>query len=229
MTVRRIDHCPAVVNPRWQLQDQLNFGLPIALLAWSRTTSDVDSGPPPDVAGLLARALVLAHRASFLVADEVLPSQMAVAGSTSVQAIPSRGAASALAAPWHGEPTRWNWLSTCDANVARTLFNQAGFDWTLQAQVVLLSPADAPAPVLNLELTQAVWRGGSPPALAGLAAAGVQMVLRPGVDGAVVGVAGVQAGAWPAWLAALGASCQAQGWTLQARLESDLLGTQACD
>ncbi|EHR69503.1 hypothetical protein BurJ1DRAFT_0621 [Burkholderiales bacterium JOSHI_001] len=211
---RQLNFCLEITRPHWQLHDKLNFGLPIALLAWSRTASDVDSGPPPDVAVLLAQALVQAHRVSFLVADEALPITMAAAGSSSVQSIPSRGVVSALAARWHGEPTHWHWLSTCDAKVARTLFDQAGFDWTLQAQVVLLSPADAPAPVLDLELTQALCRGGSPELVPVLRAAGIRIVVRPGVDGAAVGLVGLADDQAEGWLQELEGLCRSKGWTV---------------
>jgi hypothetical protein len=131
--------------------------------------------------------------------------------------------------PWQraGKASRHgNWLSTCDASVARTLFDQPRFDWTQQTQVVLLSLVDAPGPELDLNLTQALWRGGSSQARSALDQLGVQLVLRPGVDGAVVGVVGLEADALSAWLTTLSAQCRAEGWVLVTRMESDLLGLQ---
>jgi hypothetical protein len=219
---RQFTFCPAVSSPHWQLHDKLNFGQPIALLGWARNPADVDGGPPPDVASLLAQALVQSYRVSFLVADESLPGAVGAAGSTSVWSITSPSTVSVLAARWHGEPKCWNWLSTRDAATAGTLFNQAGFDWTLQAQVVALSPADAPAPMLDLPTTQELWRGGPPHLIHALQAVGVVAVLRPGVDGAFVGAVDLQHGAVRTWLRAVEQRCQELGWKILECPEADL-------
>ena len=219
---RQLNFCAAAVDTRWQLHDRLDFGLPISLLTWSHGAADMDGGPPLEVAQALAHSMVTSHRISFLVAADNVPTSAQVMGSTSEQTVASRGAASSLSARWHGEPTRWRWLSTRDAVVAETLFNQAGFDWTLQAQVVLLSAAEAPAPVLTLELTQALWRGGSPEAVDALVAAGVRVVIRPGVDGAALGAVGLRTGAVPAWVNVTQARCLEWGWLFLQVAESEL-------
>lgn len=219
---RDFSFCRVATHPRWQLHDKLNFGLPIALLTWSHNAADVDGGPPSDVIQVLAKALVQDHRVSFLIADESLPSVAQLASSTAVQLAAARGIVSPLSARLLAEPTHWQWLSTRDGAVAATLFSQPGFDWTLQAQVVLLSAADAAAPVLTLELTQALWRGGSPEAVAALLAAGVDVVLRPGVDGAMLGAVGLQAGAVQRWLDAIREQSRQLRLALQEVQQTDL-------
>lgn len=207
---RQLNFCPSVSEPFWQLHDKLNFHLPIAMLSWSLNAGDIEGGPPSDVIQVLTQALVQSHRVSFLVTEDSLPSIAQATGATTVQSLASRGIVSFLSAWWNAEPAHWHWLSTRDAAVAATLFDQ-NFIWTLQAQVVLLSAVDAAAPVLTLELTQALWRGGSPEAVAELVAAGVQVVIRPGVDGDAVGMVGLRAGAEYAWVSAIETQCRNLG------------------
>lgn len=82
-------------------------------------------------------------------------------------------------------------------------FDDAGYPWWLQGQVLLLSPPDAAPPVIErhqlLDLFEEDWSRE----VATLAAAGVAGIVRPGVDGDLAGLLSFTTGFEDALLAAL--------------------------
>ena len=78
-------------------------------------------------------------------------------------------------------------MSTRRPDTAVRLFDDAGFPWWLQGQVVLLSGPDAPPPDIDEEMLLALFGEDWTNHAASLAP-GIEGVLRPGVDGDVAGL-----------------------------------------
>ncbi|MGJ4939410.1 hypothetical protein ACQR1W_02470 [Bradyrhizobium sp. HKCCYLS1011] len=173
----------------WQLDAPPPSAGAFALIGWSGE-ADGDGVPAP-VADVLATALAACGRMTFAcstVAAPDAPGWQAL-GRDFVARIRVRSALGRAVASLSGRaPADLVLLSTTETATARRLFDDAGYPWYAQAQVVLLSSTDAPPPAYEAIASQPAalfsWLGG----VAGLARAGVQAMLRPGVDGDVAGL-----------------------------------------
>lgn len=107
------------------------------------------------------------------------------------------------------------WMTTTEADAALQLFEAPAQPWALQAQVVLFSDRTAPAPVVNAaEMTRLLsdnWKQQARSA----AARGVMAVLRPGVDGDVVGLLSLDAAFERSLLGALEQQAKRAGFEWQ--------------
>ena len=110
-----------------------------------------------------------------------------VGGDQVVRLAPASGSfRRLLTSAWHGR-SGIVLLSTDDATSARRMFDDASFSWDMQTQFALISPRDQEPPAVPsyevaTQLFEPTWAG----ALSHLA--GVDAILRPGVDGDLVGI-----------------------------------------
>jgi hypothetical protein len=159
------------------------------MVGW--TVESPECGIPPRVARVLARAMVRYGRVTF-------PSSIGPLGHG--DAWLSWGE-DAVACPAIASQGAWRWrrplnllttiplLSTCREDVVFNLFDDPDFPWWHSGQFALLSrPPDTPPPLVSplpFELFSDDW----PKAIGPLSAAGVEIVMRSGVDGDACGVA----------------------------------------
>jgi hypothetical protein len=163
-----------------------------ALLGWS--AADETGGVPRKVVTVLSEGLTAFGRVTF-------PSgQCQAEGPTWTTSGPGRHVAryrspsrvDRIAGSWLGRgPSELPLMSTMDAEIAASMFDDAAFPWWAQSQAILLSPTQAPPPNLAdrwsamVRLFTPAWAEALPE----LRSAGVQALARPGVDGDVVGFA----------------------------------------
>jgi hypothetical protein len=145
---------------------------------------------PDEVAGVLARALTSTARVTF-------PSSAVFEGATRVwspldddlvRALSGKGISDRVLAKLRGRPPNVALMSTRRPETAMRLFDDASFPWWMQGQVVLLSGLDASPPEIDEEALLALFDQDWTKRAAPLAAAGIQGIMRPGVDGDVAGL-----------------------------------------
>lgn len=164
--------CENPLSSDWQLGLLPPRQGTLELLGWARREPHLEGSVPQSVQQLLARMWVGMARLDYLSQAGrqpqgwawVIPS--ALRGSTSPQ-----------------------WRNTSDASqAAQVVFQDSGCAWCRQGQALLLSEAHGPRPRLEAVpldvLMSDDWWQLAPP----LRAAGVEAVVRPGVDGAVAGL-----------------------------------------
>jgi len=163
--------CDHPLSSDWQL------GLPpprqgrLELLGWVCADDAQEGGVPLPVRQLLARVWVGMARLEYLFHDH--PGH-----STWARLIPQA---------WRGRVLP-RWVNSTDPSQAQALFHDSGCPWSLQGQALLLSEIQSPMPrlesvPLDVLLSDDWWQLAPP-----LRAAGVEAVVRPGVDGAVAGL-----------------------------------------
>jgi len=162
----------------------------LTLLGWRQTPERPDAGVPEEVARALARALTSVARVTF-------PCSFVKAVATSVwspldgdliRALTGKGFAGRIVARLSGTPADITLMSSRRPETAMRLFDDAGFPWWMQGQVVLLSKPDAPPPDVDEETLLALFGEDWTEHAASLAPLGIEGVLRPGVDGDVAGL-----------------------------------------
>jgi hypothetical protein len=178
-------------NEHWQLGPLPPREGSITLVGWR--TKEGESAVPPLVARVLARALVRYGRVSF--PCSTVPTARASGwcplGADHIQAFPRRlvhGRGLTFAALRDRSELRL--LSTVREESVLGLFDDPAYPWWHQGQFALVSrPAEslpdiAPHRGLLGELIEPEWAE----TLGKLAAIGVDLILRPGVDGDVAGL-----------------------------------------
>lgn len=163
--------CDHPLSPDWQLGPLPPRQGRLELLGWQCVDDAQEGGVPQPVRQLLARVWVGMARLEYLFHDH--PGR-----STWARLMPQ---------VWRG-PVSPRWANSTDPSQAQVLFHDSGCQWTLQGQALLLSEAQSPRPKLEAVpldvLLSDDWWQLAPP----LRAAGVEAVVRPGVDGAVAGL-----------------------------------------
>ncbi|WP_439890083.1 hypothetical protein ACS7SF_12505 [Ralstonia sp. 25C] len=195
----------------WQLGSLPPQAGHLLLIGWCLPRLSAGDGVPPSlVTNALARALVSVATVSFL-------ASTVVTGAHDKQhALGTGGIAEYIRSRWMHAPTHATLLSTSDAQSAAQLFDDDGYPWHLQGQVALLSAADADIASLNRKAVLALIEPDWMTSAAALASRGIRGVLRPGVDGAVVGILCLNNTFEQALVAALQRESQSAGldWTL---------------
>ena len=190
MTAGSILACRDARATFWQLGPLPPDRGRLTLLAWRLNADTHDGGVPSEVAQILARSWSAIARVTFL--SSIIGTQSASDWSPSdagmVRAMKAGGVLGRALARARGTPGGGALVSTRSADVAAQLFEDPGFPWWLQGQIVLLSDPDATPPDVDgptmLTLLDDDWAARA----AALAAAGVHAGVRPGVDGDVAGV-----------------------------------------
>jgi hypothetical protein len=162
----------------------------LTLIGWSQSTDPPDGGVPDEVAHALARAFTSVARVTFPCSsvNAVATSVWSQLDADLIRALTAKASRGRIAAKLRGTPRDMVLMSTRRPETARRLFEDAGFPWWLQGQVVLLSRPDAPPPDVDdeapLALFEEDWTGHA----ASLAPVGIEGIVRPGVDGDVAGL-----------------------------------------
>ena len=175
----------------WQLGNLPPRRGEFALIGWSVPAAD--EGVPAAVAAALARGLTRYGRVTFPCSALPIPdsSDWRPQGedhAASCGFAAGRGLRAML--PARLTAPRLPLLSTLREAAARALFDDAAYPWWLQGQFALISPPAAAPPklaagrVLPAGLLGEDWAS----CLTDLAEAGFDALLRPGVDGDVVGL-----------------------------------------
>jgi hypothetical protein len=219
MTRTRIFVCRDPLRAEWQLGPLPPAAGRMMLIGWKQEPEPVDGGVPAAVAAVLTRALTSLGRVTF-------PSSMVQASATSgwsrIGSDDVRGLAAPftgrVAAAMKGTPGHVVLVSTTDSETARQAFDDPGYPWWMQGQVLLMSASNAAPPDIDREQLLALldqdWARGAER----LARSGIAGILRPGVDGDLAALLTVTGGVDDASLAALEreARLASFGWSVVA-------------
>jgi hypothetical protein len=173
--------CKAAREPCWQLPPPPSGTL--GLIGWRLAQQEVDAGVPEDVASLLTRALTAVAWVTFPSSSEPTSSV-----ETVVRPLEPAGVKERLDTVLSRAPSKFFLVSTRRPEVARSLFDDPAFPWWLQGQMVILTPADGPTPNLDRRSLLAMMNEAQWPAHETASAVGISALVRPGVDGDVVGI-----------------------------------------
>ncbi len=185
MTGKAIFVCADPVNAHWQLGPLLPAQGHVLLIGWHVLGTSVDGGIPEEVGVTLARALTSIARVSFLVTET--DHGVLTAPGDEVCHLGAGGFMQQAEAVLKREPLNIAMLSSCSPKTAARMFEDPGYPWCLQSQVVLLSTTDAGAPGINRQTLLSLMGDGWVGHVEQLRSCGITGVLRPGVDGDVAG------------------------------------------
>ena len=189
MTPGSILICRDAHAPHWQLGPlPPDYGR-LTLVAWTPGASD-DGGVPADVRAVLARSWTSIARVTFPSSVPALEATDAWSSSDvgMIRTLSARGIVDRTLARLRGAPANATLISTRDPDIASRIFEDAGFPWWLQGQVVLLSNPDADPPAVDEPTLLALFENDWTRRGAALGSIGVEGVVRPGVDGDVAGI-----------------------------------------
>jgi hypothetical protein len=161
---RRIFVCQGPAETKWQVRAPAQGEL--LLLGWFDADDTVDDGVPDWARGLLARVFTHGYWVTFPATES--PARAGVAIVRRVERIFHRS---------------FKVVTTRDPRIAQHAFDDAGFPWWLQAQVILLTPADHAAIELDADTVVKLATSDSvlwPP--------GIVAQVRAGVDGDLAAV-----------------------------------------
>jgi hypothetical protein len=142
------------------------------------------------VAGVLARALTSTARVTFpcSFASAVASKVWSPLDDDLICSIIGKGFGARLVANVKGTPSAITLMSTRRAETAMRLFDDAGFPWWMQGQVVVLSKPDAPPPNIDEDTLLALFGDDWATHAPSLGPFGIEGIVRPGVDGDVAGL-----------------------------------------
>lgn len=217
-------------SPQWQLEGFL--GTPASLLlGWSHAAERVDAGVPEDVVTVISQALCRQARVSFLSSDLGGDLERLVAEhgkeSYTLQTVREYEGIARLAARWFDKPARMAVVSSTDPHVVAYLFDDACFSWSLQGQMAFLSDPSSPAPDLRGVISKAWWRKYQAAPQEVIARYGLMGVLRPGVDGDVLGILFRSSADKDQFLAALQKEAKSSGMHLKMCDETEFMDSLA--
>lgn len=181
--------CPDPRRREWQLGRLPPAAGHMTLLGWKQEPDPVDAGVPHEVAALLARALASVSRVTFpsSALHPAATAAWAKSGSDDVRRL-NRTAAGRLAAALKGTPGQIVVVSTRNPDSVTQAFDDPGYPWWMQGQVLLLSAANATPPEIERNQLLALFEEEWTRDAQALAPAGIVGVVRPGVDGDVAGL-----------------------------------------
>jgi hypothetical protein len=162
----------------------------LTLIGWKEAGDRPEAGVPAEVATVLARALTSVARVTFPSASvkAVAAGAWSPLDDDLIRLLTGKGFGGRIVAKLKGTPAEIPLMSTRRPETAMRLFDDAGFPWWLQGQVVLLSEPDAPPPEIDegslLTLFGEEWTERA----TSLAPVGIEGIVRPGVDGDVAGL-----------------------------------------
>ncbi len=192
--------CLSALKSHWGLGDvPANAGQMLAI-GWRLPGRPVDNAVPDQVAVMLARALTSVAEVSFLVSDGTVDDLDP--GASRVRVVKPASLIERADAVIANEPVNIKLASTHEPDTAVRLFEDFGHPWHAQAQVALLSVLDH-APQLHRKTLLAALNGAWVNSIPALKTAGVQALVRPGVDGTVAGILSLDDAFTAAFLPAL--------------------------
>jgi hypothetical protein len=161
------------------------------LIGWE--SDDIEGGVPISVINVFAKTLAKFGRITFACSNVSAPDIPGwhEQGGDFVSSYRFRSALERIVAAFFARaPIDLVLLSTRSEKTIKCIFDDAGYPWWGQSQFALLSDADAPAPdFASIAFDAATLLGREwPTNLSKLPHLGVQAILRPGVDGDVLGL-----------------------------------------
>jgi hypothetical protein len=182
--------CRDARGSHWQLGPLPPATGRLTLIGWSQSSDRPDGGVPDEVARVLARALTSVARVTFPCSfvNDAATGVWSPLDDDLIRALTVKGFGERIAAKLRGRPPDIVLMSTRRPETAMRLFDDAGFPWWLQGQVVLLSGPDAPPPEIDEESLLALFGEEWTEHAASLAPVGIESIVRPGVDGDVAGL-----------------------------------------
>jgi hypothetical protein len=165
------------IAPHWDLPGDPS--IPLKMVGWRVSPEPVDEGVPAEVRSVIAEALVALGTVAFLSSRRDLVESR----THTITAASIRERTRAVVS---GAPARLELATTDDPGTVQALFEDPAYPWTMRGQVVLLGRSLDPARIdwtFMEALLNDQWRQLTEQ----LISAGVEGVLRPGVDGDVLG------------------------------------------
>jgi hypothetical protein len=181
--------CRNPLGPQWQLGPLPPARGRVALIGWSEEPPRQDGGVPQHLARVLARAFTSIARATFP-SSAILASASDVwsaANGDGVRRLAVKSVRGRIAARLRGAPPEMMLVSTRQPQSLMRVFDDEGFPWWMQGQVILLSRPDAPPPAVDERVLLASFDDDWTMNVAALGPS-VDAVVRPGVDGDVAGL-----------------------------------------
>ena len=190
MTLTSLFACRDARSRQWQLGPLPPAAGRFTLLGWSQTVERRDAGVPDEVARVLARALTSVSRVTFPCSfvNSIATSGWSPFDDDLIRALTDKGIAGRIVAKVKRTPPDLALMSTVRPESAVRLFDDAGFPWWMQGQVVLLSDPDTPPLEIGQASLLALFDDDWTKQAALLARVGVRGIVRPGVDGDVAGL-----------------------------------------
>jgi hypothetical protein len=182
--------CRDARAPHWQLGPLPPATGRMTLLGWSQTAEQQDAGVPEDVARVLSLALTSVARLTFLCSfvAPAAPSVWSPLQDDLIRGLAGKGVVTRIVAKLRGTPPNTALMSTRRAESAMRLFDDAGFPWWMQGQVVLLSGLEGAPPDIDERSLFALFGEEWTKHAASVAPLGIKGIMRPGVDGDVAGL-----------------------------------------
>ncbi len=162
----------------------------ITLIGWKQTPEPVDGGVPSDVAIMMARSFASVARVTFFGTSEagVTSEDWSPLNEDLVRAVSKRGLIDRVQKLIDRIPSNAVLISTRQAKTAVRLFDEPAFPWWLEGQVVLLSSAEGPPPLLDGKSAISLLDNGDHSRQREICLdAGILGLIRPGIDGDVAG------------------------------------------
>ena len=185
MSAPSIFACRDPRGAHWQLGSLPPGRGRAALIGWHDPAAQHEGGVPPRIAAVIARALTSAARVTFpsSVIAPAATADWSPSDGDEVRVLPGRSVRGRITARLRGLPSVVMLISTRQPASAMRLFDDPGFPWSLQGQLALLSRPDAPPPPIDERTLLALFGDDRASHTAGL-----EGILRPGVDGDVAGL-----------------------------------------
>jgi hypothetical protein len=173
---------PGIPPDKWKLFPPMTG--PMLMIGWRLAGGrSVDDGVPPEVAPVLAHALTNLGWVSFFEGSD--PNRTP---DDQVRPIKPPGFSGRLKAAAAGLPKEVYLVSTRRPGLAASAFDASFFSWVMQGQAILISPHGRTPPEIEWSQMMSITGGESSALEAALSAWGANAVIRPGVDGDVVGL-----------------------------------------
>ena len=190
MTRTSISACRDARGAQWQLGPLPPTHGRLTLIGWSQHAETRDGGVPEEVARVLARALTSIARVTFpsSLTKPVATDGWSPLGDDLVRLVAGSGIGERFVATLSGTPSGIALLSTRRPETAMRLFDDEGFPWWLQGQIVLLSKPDAAPPDVGEEALLGLFEDDWTDGAGSLTQVGIEGFVRPGVDGDVAGL-----------------------------------------
>jgi hypothetical protein len=190
VTPTSIFACRDARGPQWQLGPLPPAHGRLTLIGWRQEPEPVDGGVAAEVAGVLARALTSTARVTFpcTFVTTATANVWSTWDADLVRTLTGRGLAARIAAKLKGTPSDITLMSTRRPETAGRLFDDAGFPWWMQGQVVVLSKPEAPPPDIDEDTLLALFGDDWSTHASSLGPVGIEGIVRPGVDGDVAGL-----------------------------------------
>jgi hypothetical protein len=204
-------------SAKWQLPTSATGQL--VMLGWHLAGGrGVDGGVPPNVAGVLTRALTRSAWLSFF--DPAEPTESV---DVHVKRLEPSGLGAKVRAKTDGLPQAVYLVSTRRPEVAQFAFDASLFSWEMQGQVLFLSPPQRPTPQLEWTDMLSITGRESPITCDVLRNIGVDALVFPGVDGDIAGVVSATSAAEERILTDLRAEAEAAGFAWRIVPEDDFI------